>query len=187
MYIKSNTQNMEQKKEYVILVDKNDVELGVMEKQEAHIRGVLHRAFSVFAFDPDGKLIMQRRALSKYHSPGKWANTCCSHPRKGETVEEAGHRRLIEEMGFDTRIEKVFSFVYKAGVGQGLIEHELDHVLVGTFDGIPKINPEEVHEWKAVDMESLRKDIKEHPEHYAEWFKIIFERVYEFYSAKITK
>lgn len=167
----------------MVLVDQNDVDLGEMEKYEAHRRGVLHRAFSVFVFNSEGKLIIQRRALSKYHSPGKWANTCCSHPRKGEAIENAGHRRLVEEMGFDTRLEKVFSFIYKADVGQGLIEHELDHVLVGTFDGEPRINPEEVHEYKAVDMDSLREDVRKNPQDYAEWFKIIFERVREFYSS----
>ncbi len=177
---------MENQEEKVVLVDQNDRDLGEMEKYEAHRRGVLHRAFSVFAFNSEGKLILQRRALTKYHSPGKWANTCCSHPRKGEDIESAGHRRLNEEMGFDTTLEKVFFFIYKADVGQGLIEHELDHVMVGTFDGEPQINPDEVHEWKAADMEEIRKDILENPEDYAAWFKIIFERVSEFYQEKLS-
>jgi isopentenyl-diphosphate delta-isomerase len=175
---------MSTKTENVVLVDQNDVEIGEMEKYEAHRRGVLHRAFSVFVFNPEGELIMQRRAFTKYHSPGKWANTCCSHPRKGEEVLHAGHRRLVEEMGFDTRLRKVFSFIYKADVGQGLIEHELDHVMVGTFEGVPKINPGEVEDWKAVKMETLRKEVEANPQDYAEWFKIIFERVLEFYQSK---
>lgn len=168
--------------EYVVLVNENDEDLGMMEKQQAHIKGVLHRAFSVFVFNSRGEILLQRRALTKYHSPGRWANTCCSHPRKGEDVISAGHRRLKEEMGFDTELQKVFSFVYKADVGQGLIEHELDHVMVGEFDGEPHINPDEVHTWKAVDPEWLKDDVARNPDDYAEWFKIIFERVYAFYQ-----
>jgi len=171
--------------EKVVLVDENDNEVGTMDKLTVHHQGVLHRALSVFVFDPDGKLIIQRRALHKYHSPGKWANTCCSHPRVDENVEKAAHRRLMEEMGFDTRLKKVFSFVYKADVGDGLIEHELDHVLIGTFDGQPKVNPDEVDTWKAIDMNDLKQDVRANPEDYAEWFKIIFERVDEFYRSKV--
>lgn len=172
-------------KENVVLVDENDNETGTMNKLLAHRNGILHRAISVFVFNPNGQLIIQRRALHKYHSPGKWANTCCSHPRHGETVENAAHRRLMEEMGFDTRLEKAFSFIYKADVGKGLTEHELDHVLMGTFEGEPQINPEEVDTWKAVDMSDLRQDVKDNPVDYAEWFKIIFERVDEFYRSKV--
>ncbi|MEA3504867.1 MAG: isopentenyl-diphosphate Delta-isomerase [Bacteroidota bacterium] len=170
----------EERKEYVILVDENDNELGVQEKMAAHVEGALHRAFSVFVFNSDGDLIIQQRAFSKYHSPGKWANTCCSHPRKGEEVIEAAHRRLQEEMGFDTELKETFSFLYKADVGQGLIEHELDHVIIGRYDEKPNINLKEVASWKAVSMEDIREDIKLFPQQYAEWFKIVFEKVNSF-------
>jgi isopentenyl-diphosphate delta-isomerase len=114
---------MGNKNEYVILVDKNDHPQGLMEKMEAHRKGALHRAFSVFIFNDAGELMLQQRALSKYHSPGLWTNTCCSHPRDGEKTAEAAHRRMMEEMGFDCTFEEAFSFLYKADVGQGLIEH----------------------------------------------------------------
>jgi isopentenyl-diphosphate delta-isomerase len=168
-------------KEYVVLVDENDHEKGEMEKMEAHEKGLLHRAFSIFIFNKQGQLILQRRALTKYHSPGEWANTCCSHPRKGESVLDAGHRRLQEEMGFDAPLEEVLTFVYKADVGKGLVEHELDHVLIGTFDGEPSVNPDEVDSWKAADLDWIREDVKANPKNYAPWFRIIFEKVYQFY------
>jgi len=164
-------------RENVILVDENDCEIGLMEKMEAHVKGVLHRAFSVFVFNNDGDLIIQQRAYSKYHSPGIWANTCCSHPRQGEKVIDAAHRRLKEEMGFDTELKEVFSFLYKADVGQGLIEHELDHVIIGVYNESPKINDQEVASWKALPVQEIRDLIKINPEQYAEWFKIAFEQV----------
>jgi isopentenyl-diphosphate Delta-isomerase len=165
--------------EYVILVDAQDREIGQMEKQEAHVKGVLHRAFSVFVFNSAGELILQRRAWGKYHSGGLWTNTCCSHPRPGESVELAAHRRLREEMGFDCELEHAFSFIYEQQVGE-LVEHELDHVFVGRFDGVPEVNPEEVAEWIAVDMEALSLEIEEDPEAFTIWLRICFERVVEF-------
>ena len=158
--------------EYVILVNKNDMPLGTMEKMEAHEKGALHRAFSVFVFNSDGQLMMQKRALHKYHSPGLWTNTVCSHPRVGEDVLEAGHRRIEEEMGFDCELNELFSFVYKAEVGQGLREHEYDHVLVGISDRKPVLNSEEVADWKYVDFDWLLKDVVQNPENYTVWFKI---------------
>jgi len=158
--------------EYVILVNKNDMPLGTMEKMEAHEKGTLHRAFSVFIFNKHGQLMLQQRALTKYHSPGLWTNTVCSHPRVGEEIHQAAHRRLKEEMGFDCDLKDAFSFLYKADVGQGLREHEFDHVLVGVSDDAPVLNNEEVADWKYIDFEWLTKDIVEHPEKYTVWFRI---------------
>lgn len=164
-------------KELVILVDLNDQPLGKMEKMEAHVKGILHRAFSVFVFNTGNELMLQQRALSKYHSPGLWTNTCCSHPRDGETGEQAAHRRLMEEMGFDCNIEKAFHFTYKADVGQGLTEHEFDHVFIGKTDQKPSINSDEVHGWKYMSMEDIRKDMERNPEKYTVWFRIAFDEV----------
>ncbi len=166
--------------EKVVLVDKLDNEMGLMEKMEAHRKAVLHRAFSIFIFNSKGELMLQRRALSKYHSPALWTNTCCSHPRKGETYLEAGHRRLQEEMGFDCDFDKAFDFIYKADVGQGLTEHEFDHVLVGESDKLPDINLDEVDEWKYMSFEDIQQDIKLSPENYTVWFKIAFDELLRF-------
>ena len=160
--------------EQVILVDEQDRPIGLMEKQAAHIGPHLHRAFSVFIFNSKGELLLQQRALSKYHSPGLWTNTCCSHPRAGETLEEATSRRLKEEMGMSCPIHEVYTFIYMAPVGQGLTEHEFDHVFIGQSDDIPAINTEEVASWKYMSIDDLEKDIELHPEHYTEWFKITF-------------
>ena len=167
--------------EFVVLVDEKDQELGVMEKHQAHVAGVLHRAFSVFVFNSNGELLLQQRAADKYHSPLLWTNTCCSHPRKNETYLEAAHRRLQEEMGFDCELEEKFHFIYKAQLGERLFEHELDHVFVGQYDGAISINPEEVEETKWISMEELKLDIKNNPENYTIWFRIIFDE----YLAKL--
>lgn len=145
-----------------------------MEKIEAHKQGLLHRAFSVFIFNSRNQLLMQQRALSKYHSPGLWTNTCCSHPRMDEPLEEAVHRRLKEEMGMDCKVEKKFHFIYKADVANGLIEHEFDHVFIGVSDFEPFINPEEVEAWKYMNLDEIRKDLKKNPSDYTVWFRIIF-------------
>ncbi len=163
--------------EYVILVNKNDLPLGTMEKMEAHEKGVLHRAFSVFIFNSEGKMLLQRRALEKYHSPGLWTNTVCSHPRAGEKTLDAVHRRMKEEMGFDCDVEEAFSFVYNANVGDGLREHEYDHVFVGVSNSIPKPNPEEVGDWKYMDFNEVLDDIKTNPDNYTEWFKIAMKEL----------
>lgn len=162
--------------EYVILVNEADEPVGLMEKLEAHEKGLLHRAFSVFIFNAEGKMMIHRRAWEKYHSGGLWTNACCSHPRDGEGIIEAGHRRLMEEMGFDTDLEKVLEFTYKSELDKGLTEHEYDHVMVGYFDGQPSPNPAEVAEWKWIEVEDLRADIQNNPAEYTEWFKIIFDR-----------
>lgn len=162
--------------EKVILVDEHDKEIGLMEKIEAHEKGLLHRAFSVFVMNSSGELMMHQRALHKYHSGGLWTNTCCSHPRKGEDVEDAVHRRLMEEMGFDCEVRKMFHFIYKAEMDQGLTEHEFDHLYIGYYDGEPNINPDEVASWEWMSIEEVQRDLVAHPEKYTEWFKIIFER-----------
>ena len=164
--------------ENVILVDEQDNQLGLMPKMEAHEKAVLHRAFSVFIFNSKGELMLQQRAAHKYHSPLLWTNTCCSHQRDGETNIEAGERRLVEEMGFKTNLKEIFSFVYKAPFDNGLTEHELDHVMVGYFDGLPEINPEEVASFKWMSLEEVNADIKLHPNLYTAWFKIIFKESY---------
>jgi len=166
------------KEELVILVDENDNQIGLMPKMEAHEKAVLHRAFSVFVFNENNELMLQQRALLKYHSPGLWTNTCCSHQRDGESNLVAGKRRLFEEMGFTTELKETTSFIYKAPFENGLTEHEFDHILVGTYEGTPNINEEEVVAWKWMDLESVKKDIKNHPENYTAWFKIIFEKYY---------
>ena len=163
--------------EQVILVDEQDTPIGLMEKQAAHVTPHLHRAFSVFIFKTKGELLMQQRALSKYHSPGLWTNTCCSHPCDGETLAQATSRRLMEEMGMQCDMHEVFTFIYKAPVGLGLIEHEFDHVWFGKTDEVPQINTEEVASWKYMRLEDLQADIKAHPELYTEWFKISFDEI----------
>ncbi|MUP46375.1 isopentenyl-diphosphate Delta-isomerase [Gramella sp. BOM4] len=164
--------------EKVILVNEKDEQIGLMEKIEAHEKALLHRAFSVFVFNEKNELMIQQRALSKYHSPGLWTNTCCSHQREGESNIEAGKRRLMEEMGFTTDLKDTISFIYKAPFDNGLTEHEFDHILVGNFEGEPNLNPDEVAAWKWVDMEELKADMKKNPQIYTEWFKIIFDKYY---------
>jgi len=165
--------------EKVILVNQKDEPIGLMPKMEAHEKGLLHRAFSVFIFNKNNELMLQQRALSKYHSPGLWTNTCCSHQREGETNIEAGKRRLQEEMGFTAELEDTISFIYKAPFDNGLTEHEFDHILVGNFNEDPALNPEEAESWKWMKLEDVAKDIKENPSLYTEWFKIIFEKYYQ--------
>ena len=166
--------------EKVILVDQEDNVIGTMPKIEAHKKAVLHRAFSVFILNKKGELMLQKRALNKYHSPALWTNTCCSHQREGEGNLQAGKRRLKEEMGFTTPLEELFSFIYKAPFDNGLTEHEFDHVMLGYYDGLPKINFEEVASWKWTSLENVKKHMKKNPECYTAWFKIIYERFYNY-------
>jgi len=165
--------------EKVILVDENDNQIGLMPKMEAHEKAVLHRAFSVFIFNDKNELMLQQRALHKYHSPGLWTNTCCSHQRDGESNIEAGRRRLNEEMGFVANLRETTSFVYKAPFDNGLTEHELDHVMIGNYNKEPIINKDEVASWKWMPLEDVKVDIALRPEKYTAWFKIIFEKFYE--------
>lgn len=163
--------------EKVILVDENDQAIGTMEKMEAHEKALLHRAFSVFIFNSKNEMLIHQRAFSKYHSGGLWTNACCSHPRENETAEQAAHRRLEEEMGFDCEINHQFSFVYKAELDQGLTEHEFDHVFTGIYESEINPNPEEVAAFKYISINDLKTDLSAHPERYTEWFKIAFKQL----------
>ena len=164
--------------ENVVLVDRNDNPIGLMEKIEAHRRGLLHRAFSVFIIDDASRLLLQKRSQTKYHSPGLWTNTCCSHPRNGEIIIDAANRRLMQEMGMSANLKHMFSFIYRAEFDNGLIEHEFDHVFIGKSNSDPVINPDEVCEWKWTEIKKIKKDIIENSHHYTEWFKIIFNKFY---------
>ena len=171
--------------EKVILVDTNDNPIGLMEKIEAHEKAMLHRAFSVFVINVKKEVLLQQRAAHKYHSPLLWTNTCCSHQRENETNLQAGKRRLKEEMGMEVPLEEVFSFIYKAPFDNGLTEHEFDHVMIGYSNQSPVINPEEVADWKWMDIIELRNDIEANPQVYTEWFKIIFQKFYHYIESKL--
>jgi isopentenyl-diphosphate Delta-isomerase len=159
--------------EHVILVDEADHETGTMEKMEAHRKGVLHRAFSILLFNSKGELLLQKRSSKKYHSGGLWTNTCCSHPNPGESIAQAANRKLKQEMGIDLYPEFAFKFIYKTSLDHELIEFEYDHVLLGQFDGQPDSNPDEVEDWKFMDIGSIKKEIETNPEWYTYWFKVI--------------
>nr|MDO8081962.1 isopentenyl-diphosphate Delta-isomerase [Candidatus Freyarchaeota archaeon] len=168
--------------EMVILVDETDKEIGTEEKMKTHKEGKLHRAFSIFIFNSKGEMLLQKRAKSKYHSGGLWSNTCCSHPRPGEDVEQAAHRRLIEEMGFDCDLHESFDFVYRANLDHDLTEYEFDHVFIGKYDGEIKLNPEEAEDFKWVSMDAIKENVKKHPEKYTVWFKCALIEVLNFLS-----
>jgi isopentenyl-diphosphate delta-isomerase len=153
-------------------VNEDDQVVGVGEKFQTHLIGALHRAFSVYIFNSAGQLLLQKRSSTKYHSPGLWSNTCCGHPRPGESTREASRRRLTEEMGFDCEATEAFEFIYHAKLDNGLYEHEYDHVMIGRFDGIPTPNRDEVEEWKWLDLMTIKLDIEKHPEDYTYWFRI---------------
>jgi len=161
--------------ELVVLVNPDDQVLGLMEKQQAHINGLLHRAFSVFLFNDKGEMLLQKRAPEKYHSPNQWTNAVCSHPRNGETYQEGAKRRVKEELGIEVDLSEKFHFIYKADVGGNLWEHELDHVFTGIYNADFDLNKEEVEEVRYISMENLDKEIAEKPETFTEWFKIILE------------
>ncbi len=156
----------------VILVDENDQAIGVMDKLEAHQKGLLHRAFSAFIFNNAGQLLLQRRAWEKYHSANLWTNTCCSHPQPEECTREAAERRLKEEMGIETNLEKKFDFIYKAQLDNHLIEYEFDHVFIGKYDRQPILNPKESSDYKWITIKNLNAEIKLYPKEYTEWLKI---------------
>lgn len=166
------------KEDYVILVDEHDHEVGFMEKMRAHCEGKLHRAFSIFIFNDRDELLLQQRALTKYHSAGLWANTCCSHPRPNESVKDAANRRLFEEMGMACDLIIKTSFIYKTPFQNGLTEHELDYVLIGNSNLNPVINKEEVENYKWLSVSEIKKDIECHPEIYTSWFKIAIDKVF---------
>lgn len=161
----------------VILVDENDEQYASMEKMEAHEKGLLHRAFSVFVFNSKGELLLQQRALNKYHSGGLWTNACCSHPEPGDETMSAAQRRLNEEMGFYIPLQKIFDFVYKAEFENGLKEYEFDHVFVGEYDGKISFNNEEVMDHQYKEMEWIRQSLRSEPEKYTAWFHLAFPKI----------
>ncbi|UII26583.1 isopentenyl-diphosphate Delta-isomerase [Fulvivirga maritima] len=165
--------------EKVVLVDQHDQELGTMEKIETHRKGLLHRAFSLFVFNSQNELLIQKRASHKYHSAGLWTNTCCSHPRKGEAITDAAKRRLVEEMGMTSDSEFLYKFIYKVDLEGEMVEHELDHVLIGYTDATPNPNPEEVESYLYDSMENIQEKINSNPDEYTYWFKIIMETLPE--------
>ena len=166
--------------EKVILVDKQDNEIGTEEKMKAHSNGgQLHRAISVFLFNDKGETLLQQRASTKYHSKAKWANTCCSHPRPGEANEAAAERRLVEEMGIKAKLEERFVFPYHAEVGSGLTEQEYDHIFFGRYNGEPKPNKDEVQGWRWVSVKEFSRWVKERPEDFAAWVVLMADRFVE--------
>ncbi len=174
--------------EQVILVDTQDNEMGTMEKMKAHELGLLHRAFSIFIFNTKGELLLQQRAFDKYHSGGLWTNTCCSHPRPQENIAAAAHRRLQEEMGFDTDINHAFSFIYKVGLDHGLTEHEYDHVFTGIFENEIVPNKDEIASYCYKNIETISLEMEAQPHQFTEWFKIVFHQVVKVHldSTKIS-
>ena len=160
----------------VVLVDEKDVEMGTMEKLEAHKKGMLHRAFSILIFNSKGELLLQKRASEKYHSGGLWTNTCCSHPFQNEKPIDAANRKLEQEMGLRADLHFSHKFIYKAELDNHLIEHEMDYVFIGNSDATPMINPEEVEEWKYMPVEEIKSDLKKNPHRYTTWFKIIMDQ-----------
>jgi len=158
--------------EEVILVDEFDTPVGVMEKMEAHRKALLHRAFSVFIFNRKGEMLLQRRALSKYHSGGLWTNACCSHPRPDEDTSQAARRRLSEELGFAVPLEKIFDFTYRSEFDNGLTEYEFDHVYVGYYEQEVSPNPEEVSEYRWLSPEAIEVELAAFPAHYTSWFHL---------------
>ncbi|GAG75943.1 unnamed protein product [marine sediment metagenome] len=162
----------------LILVDENNNITGYEKKLKVHQEGYLHRAFSIFVVNARGELMLQRRANHKYHSGGLWANTCCSHPLKGEETENTIHDRLMEEMGFDCDLEPIFKFIYRAELDNNLVEYELDQVYIGYYEPDPIPNPDEVGDWKWIDIEFLKKDLKESPSEYVYWLKAAFDEFY---------
>ena len=165
-------------REEVILVDENDRERGTMEKLEAHRKGELHRAFSVFVFDSDGYMILQQRAAEKYHSAGLWTNTCCSHPRPGEDLAMAAARRLKEEMGLNTPLVRRTSFIYRAEFENGLVEHEFDHIFTGVTDADAEPDPAEVADVRWMRPDEIRAEIKADPSRFTPWFRIAMEQFF---------
>ncbi|HEX7845482.1 MAG TPA: isopentenyl-diphosphate Delta-isomerase [Chitinophagaceae bacterium] len=172
--------------QYVIQVNEYDEVVGVIEKMEAHKSGTLHRAFSVFIFNSKGEMLLQQRAMNKYHSAGLWSNACCSHPKPGEETLPAAKKRLKEEMGFETALTRLYTLLYKAAFDNGLTEHEFDHVFVGEYDGDITFNKEEVMNYNYTGMKRIREELGIEPEKYSAWFKLIFPRVEEWWKEKYS-
>ncbi len=171
--------------EEVILVNEQDEQVGIMEKMEAHQKAVLHRAFSVFIFSNDGEMLLQQRALNKYHSAGLWTNACCSHPKPGEGTQVAAERRLKEELGFETALQKIFQFTYKASFSNGLTEYEFDHVYAGKYDGDIIPDTLEVSNYTYKTMEEIGENLEMYPQKYTAWFHIAFPKILEWWKDNI--
>ena len=163
--------------ETLILVDENDNEIGTGEKMAVHRTGQLHRCFSIFVFNSAREVLLQKRALSKYHSGGLWTNTCCGHPRPGETTEAAAHRRLEEEMGFDCAMSESFTFIYRAELDHSLTEHEFDHVFIGSYDGSVAPNPHEADDFAWRSMKSILDEMNAQPDRFTVWSVIAFKEL----------
>lgn len=157
-------------------MNKSDEDIGVGDKMHVHKHGILHRAFSVFVLNKNNQLLLQQRAFSKYHSPGLWTNTCCSHAFPNYTLEEGIHLRLNFEMGFDCQVQKLFIFHYQVSFDNGLTENEIDHVYIGRFEGEPIPNPDEVASWRWIDLEKLTQDIETNPQDYTFWFRVALNK-----------
>lgn len=171
----------------VLLVNEQDEPVGTMEKMEAHRKGLLHRAFSVFIFDSRGRMLLQQRAAQKYHGAGLWTNACCSHPYPDEPVAAAAARRLQEELGFSTALRKLFHFTYRAAVENGLIEHELDHVFTGIYAGMIVPNKTEVADYTFMEMDEIKEAMLRHPEKFTTWFRIIFQRIEAWWATEFRQ
>ena len=167
----------------VILVNEQDIALGNMDKMQAHEKGLLHRAFSIFIFNKKGDMLLQQRAQAKYHSAGLWTNACCSHPEPGEITAAAAHRRLKEEMGFNTNLTEAFSFVYKTAFENGLTEYEFDHVFIGSYDSQVIPDEKEVKDYSYTSMNNIRSGLQTHPHKYTSWFKIAFPKLEDYHAA----
>ncbi len=163
-------------REFVVLVNEMDEPLGEMEKLQAHNLGVLHRAFSVFIFNEKGEMLLQQRAVSKYHSGGLWTNACCGHPRPGEETKIAAARRLMEEMGIASEMHFKNKFIYKTKFDNSLTEHELDHIFIGKFSGTMMLNPEEVQDYKWISTPELLIWMKQQPQSFTFWFRLILDK-----------
>ena len=179
--MKNSNQNL------VTLVDENNNDKGNMDKMEAHKRGELHRAISVFIFNTKGEWLLQRRAFGKHHSNGLWTNACCSHPIPGESAFEAANRRLMEEMGMKAQLKEIFTFTYKTEVDNNLIEHELDHVFLGITDDTPEINLQEVQDWRYINYPELCNEVDKNPDAFTVWFKMIFNKLNRHTSGVVSK
>lgn len=171
----------------MILVNEHDDMVGVIDKLEAHRQGLLHRAFSVFIFNSKGEMLLQQRALTKYHSAGLWTNACCSHPAPGERTMDAAQRRLTEELGFETPIEKIFDFTYKAEFENGLTEHEFDHVFAGEYEGKLNVDPAEVKDFCYKTISEIKNMQETHPQKMTAWFHIAFPRIEEWWASRYQK
>jgi isopentenyl-diphosphate Delta-isomerase len=171
----------------LILVNENDEPIGKMEKMEVHLKGLLHRAYSVFILNEKGEMLLQKRAAGKYHSPGLWTNACCSHPQPGQELIPAATIRLQEEMGFTTSLEKAFDFIYKASFDNGLTEYEFDHVLLGNYDGPIHPNYEEVEDYRYLSLTEIKKLVQSNSSDYTPWFKIAIPKLAEYLENQLNK